>query len=621
MTCLRTQLPHLPARVRAPGLCADLHDSVWRVLQRRLDLQLAPLPSLSSPKIVHGVHVGASLGRWVAANEGEADQGEANDEEAEHVGEVDDGERAGGALYVAHSHDPPPRSGSHDAGAAMAQHAHAWENLYGFMDAMHVGDDVDGVLGVHGMDGGDDVHAVEQSVSHQMTWGMEDTEQDTEQFHMELEELVDVPRTQEETVALGPGADGENTPHMSVMSGQVAMRLSCQTALPSELPCCPPSAIRQEEQMYRVLARDADEDENENILCLSLAGCKGNKKKGRHRERAKSSSGLPSSPASTPDTALVPNPAPRGAGWGRAGASGTGDVAQMSPPVQSLAQIQQREEAEARSQRQSDGGRAAKSFPGTWGGGRTGFGSVGNGSPGLTEARAPDVLTDTPTADSKGINRRLPAPRSSLPSTSASTEEQGDVDLFWGAAVAGAAAAAHKVAAAPRQCTSKVRDTPSFSLLDFAPAGKASRKNKAGRQQVPQEHGAAFNPLTAWQSGGFPVPAPPVPAPPQSPPSVLLLQPCLAAIQAEQEGGKQGRRTGSVKKHISADHAWRNELNAAPAASVDEIQRRELWEAEEREALDLIRAYEAVAKSEEVALARAKRASMSKSKQSKSKHE
>jgi len=613
VTCLRTQLPHLPVRVRAAGLCADLHDSVWRALQRRLDLQLAPLPSLSSPK-VHGVHRGASLGRWVTANEGEADQGEAHDEEAEHVGGAADGEGAGVALYMAHSHDPSPRGeGSHDVGATMAQHAHEWENLYGFMDAMHVGDDVDSVHGVHGMNGGDGVHAVEQSVSHQMTWAMQDTEQDTEQFHMELEELADVPRTQEETVALGPDAEGENTPHMS---GQVAMPLPGQTALPSELPCCPPSAIRQEEQVYRVLARDADENEDENIL--SLAGCKGNKKKGRQRERAKSSSGLPSSPAFTPDTALVPNPAPRGAGWGKAGANGTGDVAQLSPPVQSLAQIQQREEAEARSQRQSGGGAAAKSFPGTWGGGRTGFGSVGNGSPALTEARAPDVVTDTRVGDSKGINCCLPAPRSSLPSTSASTEEQGDVDLFWGAAVAGATAAAHQGAAAPRQGTSKTSPggAPSFSLLDFAPAGKASRKSKAGRQQVPQEHGAAVNPLTAWQSGGFPhvSPAAPALAAPHSPPSVLLLQPCLAAIQAEQEGGKQGRRRGSVKKHISADHAWRNELNAAPAPSVDEIQRRELWEAEEREALDLIRAYEAVAKSEEAALARAKRASMSKSK-------
>jgi hypothetical protein len=573
--------------VRAAGLCADLDESVWRVLQRRLDLQLAQLPSFSSPKIVHGVHGGASLGRWVAANEEEADQGEANDEEAEH--EADDGERAHGAIYVAHSHDPSPRSGSHDVGATMAQHP-TWESWYGFMDATHVGDDVDGVHGV-------------QSVSHQMTWAMEDTEQDTEQFHLELEELADVPRTHEETVAPGPDADGENTPHVS---GQAAMRLSCQTSLPSELPCCPSSATRQEEQMYRVL-RDADEDEDENIFGVSLAGCKGNTKKGRHRERAKLSSGLPSSPASTPDTALVPNPALRGAGWGRAGASGTGDLAQLSPPVQSLAQIQQSEEAEARSQRQSGCGAAAKSFPGTWGGGRTGFGTVGNGSPAQTESRAPDALTDTRAGDSKGINRCLPAP-------------QGDEDLFWGVAVAGAAAAAHQGAAAPsaRQGTSKTSPggSPSFSLLDFAPASKASRKTKAGRQQVPQEHGVTFNPLSAWQSGGFPhvSPAAPALAGPQSPPSVMLLQPCLAAIQAEQEGGKQGRRRGSVKKHISADHAWRNELNAAPAPSVDEIQRRELWEAEEREALDLIRAYEAVAKSEAAALARAKRASKSKSK-------
>ena len=41
---------------------------------------------------------------------------------------------------------------------------------------------------------------------------------------------------------------------------------------------------------------------------------------------------------------------------------------------------------------------------------------------------------------------------------------------------------------------------------------------------------------------------------------------------------------------LQADHKWRNELNAAPALSLHDIQQREMWEEEEREALALIRA-------------------------------
>ena len=148
-------------------------------------------------------------------------------------------------------------------------------------------------------------------------------------------------------------------------------------------------------------------------------------------------------------------------------------------------------------------------------------------------------------------------------------------------------------AGAPQQATRHAQAAAgaTFSLLDFAPKSKTSRRSKAGRQQAVQENGEALNASGAWQTGlnqGLHVsPAARALEEPHSPPPASL---SLAAIQAEQGGGKQGRRRGKVNRPMTGDHAWRNEQNVAPAASVDEIQRRELWEAEEREALDLIRA-------------------------------
>ena len=49
-------------------------------------------------------------------------------------------------------------------------------------------------------------------------------------------------------------------------------------------------------------------------------------------------------------------------------------------------------------------------------------------------------------------------------------------------------------------------------------------------------------------------------------------------------------KSGLRLSPLQAEHAWRNQLDLAAPLSVDEIQRREQWEAEEAEALLLIAA-------------------------------
>ena len=65
-----------------------------------------------------------------------------------------------------------------------------------------------------------------------------------------------------------------------------------------------------------------------------------------------------------------------------------------------------------------------------------------------------------------------------------------------------------------------------------------------------------------------------------------------ARSQAEEEqrhGGRAARKTRKATILNSPDDAWRKE-DIGGALSVDEIQRREHWEAEEQEALALIAA-------------------------------
>ena len=120
-----------------------------------------------------------------------------------------------------------------------------------------------------------------------------------------------------------------------------------------------------------------------------------------------------------------------------------------------------------------------------------------------------------------------------------------------------------------------------FSLLDFAKATPRAGKKQKSRPAPSLSASPSWdNPLRAAISQSLPA------AMPQGG------QPSLASIQAEEEqrhGGRAARKTRKATILNSPDDAWRKE-DIGGALSVDEIQRREHWEAEEQEALALIAA-------------------------------
>ena len=120
-----------------------------------------------------------------------------------------------------------------------------------------------------------------------------------------------------------------------------------------------------------------------------------------------------------------------------------------------------------------------------------------------------------------------------------------------------------------------------FSLLDFAKATPRAGKKQKGRPAPSLSASPSWdNPLRAAISQSLPAAMP------------KGGQPSLASIQAEEEqrhGGRAARKTRKATILNSPDDAWRKE-DIGGALSVDEIQRREHWEAEEQEALALIAA-------------------------------
>jgi len=568
------------------GVWCDLPDGVWNVLQRRLDLELASL----------------------ATARGSIEAQDMQDAETTDGGLAEDSPDA------AHGQQNAGHASARTCSGNLGQALDAWEDWYACMD--HFDHDFVHHVQRHG------VVSVEQLVAHEM---QDMPMEDAEQFYMELEGLEELPGVGlpgDEWLASSAHAhlvaraehshlvvDAQS--HLAV-DAQQDLQMFFEAASTRELPCCPPSATGHDEQNYRVLAPDEDELWDG----LALAGRKSSKKKGKNGMHPAAGKWAPSkqvSPQVSPpssalassafaSSALASKPAPRGGGGWRAGAgSGAADAAQLSPPVQSLALIQQREEEEARCKRQGRRAAGAPSFPATWGGRHTSVTSVasvggtaawpvGALQPGLTtEARAAHVLTATRPAHSSGPDAAgWPAV---VRGAGGAAGAGGGESSTQGGTSSGAPFAA--VVVAPKQTTSKAQAgaAGTFSLLDLARGIKPSRRSKAGGQKPPQESPPS-NPFNPWQMGGSQhgldvSAAAHAPAEPHSaPPSSLS----LAAIQTEQGGGKQARGRGKVKRPISRDHAWRNELNVAPAPSVDEMQRREVWEAEEREALDLIRA-------------------------------
>jgi len=167
----------------------------------------------------------------------------------------------------------------------------------------------------------------------------------------------------------------------------------------------------------------------------------------------------------------------------------------------------------------------------------------------------------------------------------------GKKALLSGGALAAGAAMLPSATSPPRPIASWVSPTigvggqGAFSLLDFAPMAKTSRNNKSKHKRLAQNdskyesEALESEALEMWGRCASVTAA-----------SASAPLPSLATIQAEEERSVDPAKLRRVKIHNKAEQAWRNNDVGGTPLSVAEIQRREQWEAEEREALSLIQA-------------------------------